>query len=107
MVDETGGYRIGIKDVYDRITTVSAQLEKITNEHSLQIAKNTSDLTTIQHAMREMWNRIGEGERNLAQQGREFDKELDKRGDQQWQSGLAIIAILVAVASAVIQVIVR
>lgn len=107
MTDETGGYRIGIKDIYTQIVELSARLDKITNDHSIQIASMQSQQETLRHAMREMWTRIDKNTAGIEQQGRDFNTELDKRGDKQWQSSLSIVAIIISLIAAIAPLVVK
>jgi hypothetical protein len=118
VVDETGGYRIGIRDVYTLVLEVSAKLDKSTNEHTLQIAQLKASQETAREAMRRMWERLEEQEKHLAGHEREADAkraqhvkdvnaELDKRGTTNWQVNLAIAAAMISLLIALLQLVAK
>lgn len=66
------GYTIGFKELYDSITTLSAQVNTAISDHSQQIANNLARIEMLERQVQAQWKLL-----------------QDHRGNT-WQTNLAI-----------------
>lgn len=107
MVDESGSYRIGIREVYGLLTELATKLDRVTSEQSMMIAKNSSSIDTMGRALQEMWTRIDRIESGETARDREWERKLEGKGAGNWQVNLAIGSSMIAVFIAVIQLVAK
>lgn len=104
---ETGGYRIGFKELYELVITVSAKLDTVTSQQATQIQANTSRIEGMGKGMQMMWEQFEKYKNEVKEDYAELERRIDARQGNNWQVNLAIasgfLGLLVSIGQMLIK----
>ena len=104
---ETGGYRIGFKELYELVITVSAKLDTVTSQQATQIQANTSRIEGMSKGMQMMWEQFEKYKSELKEEYAELERRIDARQGNNWQVNLAIASGFIALLTSLAQLLIK